>query len=408
MSRPYECHIQPYSGNQYGEEIDVTDYILHNGFKAIEQTIDNSDYIIGAFSYSDLTLKVSNHTGIFSYPSTGNSIFNYTRDKAIVIIRFNGDVVFKGLINEEASRANTNKATIKFEVLSEDSILRKTFISAGTIREGATFSDAIMAIFGIQNISNLLDLDDLSVVVNEVIDEPGKLENRSCKDSLNDLLNVCGSIMSVDNSRVTIGPRSVNKDSRQILYSDSDALRRRPTIFNIKDYNSGMHRLFNSVSINGHRVIDEGSIAVYGLREREDFEYPFLTAIEKIDRVAKNILNEFRYPQEELKALLLTEQIRKLKLSDNVALDYRPLSRPAKGKRLPLYGSAKYGEAIYPYVNSGPSFAPNTLWSVYGKKERPQDYLTELHLRLVGRDFGDAYFLPNIYGQAVYGTSTYG
>ena len=206
--------------------------------------------------------------------------------------------------------------------------------------ETATFSEAIRALFSITAIRRLLTLESLNVVIDEQIDDVTKIEGRSCRDTINDLLNVSGAIMSVNDAMVTIGPRSSARQSRRIVYGDSDRLRRKPTIFNIKDHNTGMHRLFNSVSINGHRVVDENSIAVYGLREREDFEYEFLTTIDKIDRVAKNILQEFRYPREEMKILVLTEQITGLKLSDNIALNFRPLARPSQDSRMPLYGSA--------------------------------------------------------------------
>lgn len=403
----YSCHISPLLANGYGEEIDVTQYVLRNGFKKIDQTIDNSDYIVGAFSYNSLNLKLTNHTGLFSFPAISNSIFTRTRDRAIVTIRFNDRTVFKGLINEEATREEIQRAMIKLQVLSEDSVLRKTYIASGTIARNAKFSDAIRSIFSLSEVSSILRLGNLDLTVDETIDEVTALEGRSCRDSINDLLNVAGSVMSVNNSVVTIGPRSNSGRSRRVVYGDSDPLRRRPVIFNIKDYNTGMHRLFNSVSINGHRVIDQGSINAYGLRERDNFEYPFLTNPEKIDRVAKNILNEFRYPKEEMKILFLTEEIGDLELSDNLALNFNPLVKPAKDSRLPLYGSAKYGEGRYPFVNPGPSFAPTVLWNVYGKTERPQDYLTEIKLRRVGRGFGEEFFLPNIFGTGIYGKSVY-
>ena len=402
----YSCHISPFLGNGYGEEVDVTQYVLKNGFKKIEQTIDNSDYVIGAFSYNSINLKLTNHTGLFSFPVRPNSIFTNTRDRAIVTIRFDDRIVFKGVINEEATKEDIHRATLKLQVLSEDSILRKTYISSGAIPARAKFSDAIRAIFKLSEISAILKLGNIDVLVDEEIDDTSALENRSCRDSINDLLNVAGSVMSVSNSVVTIGPRSTTAKSRNIVYGDSDALRRRPVIFNIKDYNSGMHRLFNSVSINEHRVIDRGSIEVYVLRERENFEYPFLTDLEKINRVAMNILEEFRYPREEMKVLFLTEEIGDVKLSENLALDFTPLAKPS-GNRLPLYGSAKYGEGRYPFVNPGPNFPPTVLWTIYEKVERPQDYLTEIKLRRVGRGFGEEFFLPSIFGIGVYGSSVY-
>ena len=130
------------------KDLDITDFVKSNGLNTIKREVDNGDYDFGVFTYGNINLKMINIDGKFNDEMDFRSIFNHSRDKAKVEIKFNEpdsttSISFKGIIDENATRQNFLKDEVKFKVLSLDSVIRRTKISGGVVATGTTFSQAI-------------------------------------------------------------------------------------------------------------------------------------------------------------------------------------------------------------------------------------------------------------------------
>ena len=103
---------------EYGDEIDITDYVLANTIGSVDEKIDSGNYDIGLYTYADLTITLANYDGRFNDDTYSSSIFYYTRDRALIVVEFydtNNTTValFKGLINDEATIQDFNKDCTK-------------------------------------------------------------------------------------------------------------------------------------------------------------------------------------------------------------------------------------------------------------------------------------------------------
>ncbi|MHA1347769.1 MAG: hypothetical protein ACTSO3_15320, partial [Candidatus Heimdallarchaeaceae archaeon] len=154
--KSYEVLITPLVGkNKYGTQVNVTenvnidDFIKENGISTIIGEIDNGDFDIGVFVFDSINLTALNFDGKFAGINDSRSMFKYSRDKAKITINFyNGesntpDSSFRGLIDDRSTKINFGKNEVKFKVLSNDSIINRTKITAGVINNGVLASAAI-------------------------------------------------------------------------------------------------------------------------------------------------------------------------------------------------------------------------------------------------------------------------
>lgn len=76
---------------------------------------------------------------------------------------------------------------------------------------------------------------------------------------------------------------------------------------------------------------------------------------------------------------------------------------------MPVYGVAKYGTAVYPYIFGNLKIRPNVAFKVIGLKENPKTFLKTIKLRQTGITIDDGFFskIGSFYGSATYGQSLY-
>jgi len=379
------------------QDIDMTDLI--KSFSNVRQEIDNGDYDIGIFTFGSVTMSAINYRKKFNNEHEDLSIFPFTRDKAIVEIQYrdsdaNELTRFRGLINEDATRMDTEKDLVRFKVLSMDSIFRQVNVPAGAIVVGDLFSAAIKKILNVPAITDVLNFSasDVNVNLDIAIDDGEVFSNAVVKSSLDDLLKASNSILFIDTSdNIIVTDRSENVPLFA-LFGGGDA-HGRENILSIKKFNDGTQRTFNSVKVGETEVSSDNAwIQRDGFRQKT-FSFDFITTASKEKQIADRILNHFRVPKMECEIVVKTEAVKQIRLLDlvRVAFDYKK-TPDVDDDRLPMYGVAMYGDEHY--VNTSGSFriGQNISWKVYSISENVSNFTTTLKLRQTGTESHDGYY----------------
>jgi len=425
MPVSYKVIIQPLTANNiYGAEIDVTDQVRETGVSKIKQGIDSTDYDFGVFLYDDLTIKVANSNGKFNDAFDSRSIFIAGRDRAkvkIIYRNFDKDtdgfyqetdtITFLGMINEEATRENFASETVNLKVLSRDSVIRNTKVASGAIAAGVTVKSAIETIINTPRITSILTFSaaNINPDLNIVLDVGSVYDNESTRTVLTDLLRISNSVMIIDDSDNMIVKSRAEDTTRDILnlFGKSDELGRE-NIKSISQYNSGLHRMFNSVKVNGVEKSDTAIAAGFGERTKE-LTFESITDPVKSTDIATRLLNEFKAPKIELLLDVPTEVAKNVELLDRVSVNF-PLRvhRPSPGNFLPVIGVATIGdtETPLPAVTGSRAIMPEIAFKVIEIAENPKLFKTTLKLRQKGTGLSDGQF--NEAGNCILGFAVIG
>lgn len=422
MATRYSVYCTPkLSATVYGTEIEITDYVLSSGLKTITKSIDSEDYDVGTFTYDDIEIKLHNVNGKFNEYTDLRSIFTFKRDlaKFRVMIERDGstDVIsYQGLLNEEATKFDVSKEEISFRILSYDSVIRKTMISGGSIGNGLSFSNAFIAIFNDTTIASVLTLapGDISLPYNGTVDDGAWFDNKSARDGINGLLQASGAVMLVDsNGNVTIQDRTQNLATDILnLYGPFD-IKRRQNVIQLKDYNTGLHRMYNSVTVNTTESNNNDYVSTFGFKGKT-FDLGFITDPAQELLIADTILDEFKAPKVECVVEIPLNVSQGIDLLDRVSIDWPLRITPyAAGVFMPIVGATKIGEAAMPLPNKYGSIAiePRIAFKVIEIQEDPVKFSAFLKLRQIGNAIDDGYFTDagsSIIGYAIIGISTIG
>lgn len=379
------------------QDIDATDFI--KSFGEIKQEIDNGDYDIGIFTFGNLTLTAINTTRKFNDDHDALSIFPYTRDKAKIEIQYrdedgNETKKFQGLINEDATRLDIKNDKVRFKVLSQDSIFRQVNVPAGAIVDGDLFSTAIKKILNVPDITEVLNFSDgnINVDLDIAIDDGEFFSNTVVKESLDQLLQASNSILYIDGSDNIIVSNRTESAIVFNLFGHGD-IYGRENILNIKNWNSGVHRTFNSIKVGETETsTDSAWVTENGFRQKS-FSFDFITTASKELQIAARISNNFRVPKQELEIIVITEDVKTANILDLVKANYNyKLTPDQRDDTLPLYGIAQYGMAHYPVSTGSFKILPNIKWKIIGISENAKGFTTTLKLRQAGTEANDGVF----------------
>jgi hypothetical protein len=434
INTQYKVYMTPRNGlTTYGSEIDVSDRVSFDGVSNIRRAIDADDYDIGVYSYDDLEIKALNFDGYFNDEQDVRSIFKFGRDLTKVRVVFSQTeidensetetttITFRGLINEEASRLNTETNQIFFKVLSLDSVLRNTQVSGGTISEGMSASQAFEAILDVPKITAVLGVDaaNINPGTDFTVSVGSDFDNNTVREALNKLLLASNSVMLIDSSQdIIIRDRAEDDDtSIKNLYGPFDIYGRQ-NVSKLLDYNTGRHRMFTSIVINGIEKTDSAYAQAFGYRQKST-DLGFLD--DNVDggdiaiaEVAQGLLDEFKTPKLECKIEVKTKYVKDVDLLHRVALNWPLRIKPATTSSFfPVIGVTKIADTSSPLpLTYGPiSIPPNVAWKVIERVDNPKNFDTTLKLRQAGTSLEDGYFnFPgsSIIGYAVIGVATIG
>lgn len=416
--RVYFTPLENADSNLYGDEIDVSDRVELNGIGNISRTIDSSDYDIGVFTFSDLELTGFNYNGYFNDIDDTRSIFMSGRDRCKVRVVFEDieltrnasgtvlsetvtdTVTFHGIINEEATRLDIVTERIRLKVLSRDSVLRTTKVSAGAVTGTMTFKQAIETILNVPRITSVLNFSagNINPDLNLMIDLGSYFDNRSVKESLDKLLIASNSVLLVNDAGDLIVQSRLEDSTRDVLnlYGKNDTYKRE-NIIDITAYNSGKQRMFTSIVVNDFERSNTSFVQAFGLRQKT-ISLPFITNQAKAEEIADRLVDEFKTPKVELNVKVATRLSRSVQLLDRVSVNYPLRLKPPAGKFLPVVGITQIGDSMMPLPETYGSIAisSRTKFKVIEITDNPDRFTTILKLRQAGTGTGDGVFdLPN-------------
>jgi len=399
LSTTYRVYIQPRTSlNAYGSEIDVTDSVKLSGLQTITRSIDSSDYNFSVYTYNDIDIAADNSFGKFNDVTDSRSIFPYLRDLSKVRVVFSKDgtdyITYRGIINEEATRADIRSDEIIFKVLSRDSVIRKAKVESGTVGNGVSYQLAINAVLGSDGINRVLNvsLSNINPAYNGIVDDGSKFNNVDVRSALNNLLLVSNSILVLDSSdNVIVKSRNQSAIPPLLLFGKGNS-NFRENIVDIANFNTGLHRLFNSVKINNTVANNQTSIDQYGAKQKA-ISLEFLTNPVTELAVGNALVSEWKFPKIEVEVTVDTSLVQGYDLLDRVSLDY-PLVRRPTGRFIPIYGITKFGDAAepFPYITGSIVIAPTTAFKIIEIKENTRNFLSVLKLREVGTGLDDGGF----------------
>lgn len=155
MSR-VRVYITPLeSENTYGDEIEVTNYVLSENLSSFTRSLDNNEYDFGIYRISSGKLKLRNESGKFGATGEDDSIFTFSRADALVRVTWDrasydsyGGVgllphqvwpsderdLFIGLISEEDLKTTLTDASIEFTVKGRESLFDRVLSVAPDYR----------------------------------------------------------------------------------------------------------------------------------------------------------------------------------------------------------------------------------------------------------------------------------
>ncbi len=408
--------------NTYGATVDVTkdveieEYIKQKGITSIKREVDNGDFDIGVFVFDSINITCLNINGKFADATDSRSMFKYMRDKAKVAVNFfdgksnSPSISFKGLIDDRATKMNFEKNEVKLKVLSQDSIINRTKVPSGVITNGTLVSRAINVILSLPEITGILNYEEyrISPLNDYVIDDGSYFDGKTIKDALDELLLISNSVLLVDKEdNIHVRSRAHNSGVIHRFYGEGDVFGRQ-NIININNYNNGLQRAFNTVKVGDQSQSNLGFIDLYGDNVKA-LKFDFITDPDTQANIARDLLDYWKAPKIELEVIAKTSEVKELNFFDLVAIDYYYRVRPYQDNKLPMYGSARYGEAVYPYVSGNLKISPNMAFKVIGLTEDPATFVTTVKLREIGTKIDDGFFgkVGTYYGISVYGNDKY-
>lgn len=397
----YKVYLTPLiSKTEYAAaEIEISDYVEFSGIGSIVGQIDNGDFDIGVFTYSNVTIRTVNGNGKFNVPTDNRSLFPYSRDLAKIRVEFlDGDgnvfTTFKGVINDEATNQNYQKRSVSFKVLSYDSILKKILIPADLISNGDTFKEAMTKILNRVEVLTLLNFDvsDLNPSLNLALDVGSYFDDLTSRDGLNDLLLASNSILLIDDSdNIIVKARLENSNTPWEFYNEGD-IGGRENVISVKKFNTGLQRTFNSVKVNNSVSNNDDYIETYNLKQKE-ITLDFITTTATQEAIADNILDEFKTPKIEMEIEVDVKNFEEVVLLDICRFNYTSLLRKPPGQDfISSYGQHDYGTVDYPDEIREFNIPPNIKYKVIKFNKKPKNRLVSFTIRQVGKNIGDGYF----------------
>jgi hypothetical protein len=376
----YQVILNPLIGpDKYGREMNITDYIdwENGGIGEISRTL-GSNYDVGRYTFNHIELSLKNETGIFNTPEDDpRSFFTYTRDRSKITVVFiddsgNRSVSFVGIINDEGSSLDFSTGLLSLYVLSLDSVF-KAIISPGSLAGGMMISEIINQLLTAVSVS----VDGIEVGLDLPIDNGGAFTNTTVKNALDELLLVSNSVIIPDGEIVHVRPRNNNDEPvMEFLLND---LREHDNIITIENYNSGLNRVFNYITVNSITSHDTKSfVEKYGKRHKS-LVVTSITDPESLFKIADNVKHYYKRPHVEFDLITRTDIAKQIQIQDSATVNVRPVLSLASGKTLPFYKIVKYGEFKYPQSTGALSFSKSCR--VIGIVEDPPTFTTTLKMR---------------------------
>lgn len=394
----FKVYVTPFDedGN-YGEEVEVTEFVDKTSITEISRTIEgNSDYQLGIFSFANLTISFNNRTGKFSDVETVQSLFRYKRNDSQIRItwkldpgpycgvaiadeaRLNDETeIFKGLLNDESFSTDAQTQRVKFKILGFESLFARTVVPFDTVDNGDLMSVTMYKILNQPEITGLLTVDQANIVpgTDQTIDSIASLQNKSVREGIQNLLIATNSVLYIKDDTVYVKNRVAGLVVQHTFYGQASRLGAE-NIIDMNEIKNGVARVVNYASWSGTGLLqtDDDSIARNGIKA-QTLDYEFITDNTKRDNILTAIVTEFSNAKQEMN---LTCQLNYdtvgLDILDRVLIDYPTVYLPGE-EEIPVLGFAEWGDD----TDSVPPGAlmPDALWSFSVSTDEPYKILSK-------------------------------
>lgn len=370
--------------------IEVTDDVDLNSLNKISLLIDNDEFNVGQFEYNDFSIKLRNDHGRYSDITSVKSIFRFRRGGCPIKVTWQKDTIgpicgiaiagsavlgseeeiVSGILNDEDSIIDADTQQISFRILTKDSIFSEVETPFSSMSNGDTYEDSIYLLLNQSEITELLTVDsgNISVGLDIAMDDVSNFENTTVKEGLDKLLFQSNSVLYIKDNTVYVSSRAGGATLIKTFYGYNGA--GQEDVVDIKNLSNGKKKLFNywtweDTTLSSKNV---SSISANGIRKKE-LKFAEITNTTK----RQSILDEQRDEFSELKQsfdliTFLNYENLGVNILDKVMVDVPPIyySNNVDGT-LPLYGSAIYGQDVYPISQFSAEIDSTAEFRVMGK-----------------------------------------
>lgn len=354
--------INPFddNGNYTGFQ-EVTEDVISIG--TLKQQLDQTEYNIGIFRNSSVSIRMQNASGKYSDVSeNASTIFKKTRGNSKVRITWepgNGKLVagffkagdplstvseqitiFEGLLNDDATKADIDVQDAVFKVLGYDSILTEIlvpFSSLGT----ETFTSLITKMLNQEKFTDLITIGSIAVGQDITLNDLSSLENKTVRNVLRDALFASNSVLFIKDNIVTVSNRDANVTPDPAFQFFGEAADfGLENVVDIKGFRSGLNRTFNHWLWTDTLILaqDISSIQSVGIREKE-IDNDLVTGTTERQTLLDSNRDEFSTPHREfeIETILTPESLIPF-LNDKISVDYPALGVDEAGQKTAIYG----------------------------------------------------------------------
>ncbi|MBF0315611.1 MAG: hypothetical protein HQK52_19480 [Oligoflexia bacterium] len=334
-----DVYISPINANgKYDSEVDITNHVLDKtNFKVIK-SLEGQDFSIGSNTVDDIDIVCDNSQGLFS-DNYYKSIFKYKRDLSRVRVSLDSKDIFLGVLAEESSRQNILHNIVKFKILSIDHVLNKLLFDQNSVTPGDSVLHALKKIFTSHKTNTkevLFEIDDNAIIDGARYKRPYRL-----KEIVDGLSLLCNFWYLKKDFGYVFKSKNVKQDNARDLSKH---------VVDITNFNSGLHRVLNSLVINGipseQTPQTASSINSFGLKGKV-IEAPFFQNEENIKHLSAEVLKLYCAPKKEMQAKVPIDTGIDMELLDPVSIDIDRLYLNNKNGIVPYVGTFLVGD---PYM----------------------------------------------------------
>ena len=375
----YTVYLQVFDeyGVYTGVWQDITRHVKDLGNTSLQ--IDQSDYDLGVFQNSSLSIKVNNRSGVFNDVGFDGTFFEYKRADSLIKVTYRinqygpmcgvitlpficGEevTVYKGLLTDDSFKSGAAKEEGTLKVLGLESIFDRVLVNYSSLSNGDTVEEILYTILNHTAITNILTVSagNINVSLDQASDDVSDLEGKTVREAVDDLLFISNSILYINSDdEIIIAPRTASATSKKTFYGQASTAGLE-NIIDIDNDNNGLHRVFNYILWKETTVVksDVTSIGLNGLRKKE-ISSDLLTNTTKRENVLADILSEFKDKKREM---ILTVNLNydtlNLSLLDKINIDYPIIYYTDYTTSFPVLGLAILGDTGSPLPNSQSTF----------------------------------------------------
>ena len=350
---------------------EVTKDVDLNAIGKITRKLDNNNYNVGLFSFSNTSLRLRNDHGFYSEPGQPRSIFKSKRtDSLVKILWSEGEPaicgsaicgisvlgpeleIYKGFINDDSLASDIDDQKVKFAVLGMESLFDRVETPFAALSSGVAASTTIFNILNVSGITDLLTVSALNISLgnDQTTDTIADLENTTVKEALDILLEASNAILYIESDVVYIVPRDPTATTPVTFYGQASNIGIE-NIVDISKIKSGRAKMFNFWTWSDTTLSSKEatSITNNGVRKKE-VDFTLFTNTVKRQAILDDLRDEFGPSKREMDlSVSLTREALTPIILDRINMDYPTIytaTDPEIGA--PIYGVALYGTAKYP------------------------------------------------------------